>query len=465
MAEASYSPRLRTALVLCGAGTAGAYHAGVLRALAEAGVRIDLVAAHGAGVAPALFAAIDGSARLWDPAGPWSEPRLRGAYRWRPALRAAGYGLAAALALLLAPLIVLVLAAVVYALSQAAALANLPSMAERLVAWYSDALQLLFSPPVLPTVVPRLVVLALLVVAGVIVWTGVRTWRQERSRRRIRGAFWWRLLGTPLAGDEPAGTMVDALWRLIRGASGEPRPRHADISRRYVDILADNFGQPGFRDLLLAVHDVDARRDLVGAVLAPQAREGFEARREGRSLREAEIVDFTGPQRALLIDFLIAAERLPVAMPPHLLPFPIESYWRGELHRACDRPELLTRLIDELAGIGVEQVIVASPAAPPAVPHAMRPRPGDLRARVGEIVRSIETAVLEDACASAAVRFSGVYAVRPGHNPIGPFDLGGAYDEASDRRRTVAELIQQGYDDAYRQFIEPVVAAGDRIEV
>ena len=37
-------------VVLCGAGTAGAYQAGVLRALAEAGVKIDVLAAHGAGV-------------------------------------------------------------------------------------------------------------------------------------------------------------------------------------------------------------------------------------------------------------------------------------------------------------------------------------------------------------------------------------------------------------------------------
>ena len=38
MAETHYSPRLRTAVVLCGAGTAGIYEAGVLRALSEAGV-------------------------------------------------------------------------------------------------------------------------------------------------------------------------------------------------------------------------------------------------------------------------------------------------------------------------------------------------------------------------------------------------------------------------------------------
>ena len=54
-----------------------------------------------------------------------------------------------------------------------------------------------------------------------------------------------------------------------------------------------------------------------------------------------------------------------------------------------------------------------------------------------------------------------MFVVRPGHNPIGPFDFGGVYDEASDRQRTTRELIQQGYEDAYQQFIEPVVASGN----
>ena len=66
-----YSPQLRTALVLTGTGTAGAYHAGVLRALHEAGVKIDVVAGCGIGVVGALFAAIDGSQRLWDEKGFW----------------------------------------------------------------------------------------------------------------------------------------------------------------------------------------------------------------------------------------------------------------------------------------------------------------------------------------------------------------------------------------------------------
>ena len=44
-----YSPRRRTALVLTGTGTSGAYHAGVLRALDESGVKIDLVVGSGVG--------------------------------------------------------------------------------------------------------------------------------------------------------------------------------------------------------------------------------------------------------------------------------------------------------------------------------------------------------------------------------------------------------------------------------
>ena len=63
-----------------------------------------------------------------------------------------------------------------------------------------------------------------------------------------------------------------------------------------------------------------------------------------------------------------------------------------------------------------------------------------------------------------AKRFAGLYVIRPAHNPVGPLDFGGVYDERSDRRYAVAELVDRGYEDAYRQFIEPVVAAsGERM--
>src|SRR5512136_348944 len=98
-----YSPHLRTALVLVGAGTAGAYHAGVLRAFHEAGVKIDVVAGRGMGAVSAAYEAIDGASRLWEPDGLWRGPAVGRTYRWRPALRTAGWAIAAALSLVLAP--------------------------------------------------------------------------------------------------------------------------------------------------------------------------------------------------------------------------------------------------------------------------------------------------------------------------------------------------------------------------
>ena len=103
-------------------------------------------------------------------------------------------------------------------------------------------------------------------------------------------------------------------------------------------------------------------------------------------------------------------------------------------------------------------------AAHVTVPHGLRPRAGSLRARVGEQVRAVETAALDDACVAAMQQFSNVFVVRPLHNPIGPFDFAGVYDEASDRRRNARELLQQGYEDAYAAFIDPYVAAGERID-
>ena len=62
-------------------------------------------------------------------------------------------------------------------------------------------------------------------------------------------------------------------------------------------------------------------------------------------------------------------------------------------------------------------------------------------------------------------RFAGLYVIRPEHNPFGPFDFAGVSDERSDGRYSVAELVDRGYEDAYRQFIEPVVgASGERMQ-
>lgn len=461
MAPTAYSPRLRTGVVLSGAGTAGAYHAGALRAIAESGIKIDVIAAHGSGVMTALAVAADGGARVWERDGPWTAPRLRHAYRWRPALRVGFYGLLACLLLLLTPLVVLVLAGVVYVVATAFALVSLTDTSAALVAWYQGAIVWLFDPPMMPTVVPRLLVLGVLTVAGVLAASAVVALRTERSRRRVLGAFWWRLLSWPLDAGEPSDSALDLLWGLVRGASHEPRPEASDIGRRYVDVLADNFGQPGFHEVVVAVHDLDARRDLVGTVLSAPGRAAMDTPRAGVDHRDGEVVDFTGPQREALAGFLVGALRLPVATAPAIVQFADDSYWSGERHRVCDRPELATRLVEELVALGIEQIILISPAPAPPRAHALRPVPAGMRARMGELLRSMESAAMAEATAAAFQRRSRVFVVRPEHNPIGPFDFDGVYDEASDRRRGITELLAQGYADAFHHLIEPVVAAGD----
>jgi hypothetical protein len=54
--------------------------------------------------------------------------------------------------------------------------------------------------------------------------------------------------------------------------------------------------------------------------------------------------------------------------------------------------------------------------------------------------------------------------IRPSHNPVRTMDLDGAYDELSDRTESLDELMEHGYEDAYHQFIEPMLgASGDRL--
>ena len=90
----------------------------------------------------------------------------------------------------------------------------------------------------------------------------------------------------------------------------------------------------------------------------------------------------------------------------------------------------------------------------------------DGKGRVGEYLMSVEVSAVRDGLQFAANRPIRVFTIQPEHNPIGPFDFSGEYDDRSDRMQPLAELLNRGYEDAYRQFIEPVVgASGDRVGI
>jgi hypothetical protein len=214
---------------------------------------------------------------------------------------------------------------------------------------------------------------------------------------------------------------------------------------------------------MIVATDLDSRRDGVAALLSEPFRRDFVAPRAGQE-RQSEIIDLAGTGRDHALDIIGAALTPPVASDPHLVTFGVDTYWRGETHRLCDRPGACTRLLDELADAQVTQAILVSAVAAPHVPHRLVAARLEPRHRLGEFLSAAESAALRDVRRTASLRFDSVHMISPSHNAIGPFDLSGAYDEASDRWTDLAELMERGYEDAYRQFIEPVVgASGEQI--
>jgi hypothetical protein len=223
-------------------------------------------------------------------------------------------------------------------------------------------------------------------------------------------------------------------------------------------VLAENLGQPGFRELMMVATDLDSRRDVLAALLRePYRREFLAPRPDGE--RRSEVLDLAGTGRDHPLDLIGAALTPPVACDPALVTFGVDSYWRGETHRLCDRPGSVARLLEELAAAGVSQAIVVSGVPAPAPPHRLGTARLDPRHRLGEFLAAAEAAALRDAMEMARLRFDSAYLICPAHNPVGAFDLDGAYDEASDRRQSLEELMERAYEDAYRRFVDPIVGA------
>ena len=453
-----YSPERRTALVLSGAGADGAYHAGVLRALHEAGVKIDIVCGRGIGALGAVFAAVDGGSRLWDAKGLWRTPAVAQLYRWRSALRVLFAVGAAIVGVLVSPILFLALGIVVYVTGLLFGMAGL-DLGMDLLRGYADLLAAAFAPGALPTWLPRLIALCV-IVALIAVGIGLLlAARNTVHRRRSRGSSAWSMISSPIDGRRATQHFVNGLWELLRGGASLKAPPAEELSRRYSELLQDNLAQPGFRELLLIVHDLDARRDVVFGLVREPFRRALFPPPGASAVRRSEAFDLAGLARDHLVDVVRGALSIPGLTEPALVRFSADTYWRGETHRLVDRPESLSRLLEEAAAAGAEQAIVVSAATVPPGPHELaRPRMEPL-ARCSEQTASIESAAVRDAMQHLQHRFRAIYDIRAEHNPVGAFDLQGAFDERSDRHHSLAELMERGYHDAYHEFIDPVVAA------
>ena len=471
-----YSPKRRTAVVFTGSGSTGAYHAGALKAIDESGVKIDLVVGSGVGTLAAAFAAVAGGARLYGQGGFWHGLCWASLYRVRWPLRVAATLLAAAFVVFLLPLALAMLAGLLFPLVlivdllapgwPASALGGLEAAPAALRAPYLAAL----AAPVFALSVFGLVML----VRGFL-----------RERRRLPELF-----ETLLDGERAALRLRKSLLEVSRGvALSGPAPAAGELSHKYVALLVENLGQPGFRELILRAGDLETGRALPFTLLHDGPRAAFVAARARQRRKHAEglpdAIDLRSGEHAALLEGAVSTGLLPPLIAPALrMAFPRGGIFAGETHRLTDASLVSGSGLEEALDAGAEQVILVSGSPEQA---GLRPRRRGPRAladaalaalerqalereteaaeRVNRMVQTLGHVVLdgarawEDPATGKLHREFALYVVRPSSRALGPLELDGALDPATEVEQTLADLVEQGYRDAYRLFVEPVVGA------
>lgn len=224
------------------------------------------------------------------------------------------------------------------------------------------------------------------------------------------------------------------MWDLLRGGAALKRPRAVDLSQRLSEHLVGGVGQPGHRDLLFNVLDLDqARRDLVFGLMAGEAGRRQFPGRPARA-RRAEALDLAASGRPVLVDALWGALTLGDWSDPHPAAFPADGPWRGEVHRLADRPAALTRSRKRRPPASSRRSSSRA-AAQPGGPHDLQPPRLDPAGRAGEWLAAQEAAAVRDAIRYAQAHFHAVFVIRPTHNALLPLDLDGADDRARIVRR------------------------------
>src|SRR5579862_2555023 len=466
-----YTPKRRTALVFTGSGSAGAYHAGVLKALDESGVKIDLVVGSGAGVVAAAFGAVAGGAKLYGPDGLWSssqeffgERRVLKAFAWL-------LGLSFAVFLIPVPL------ALLGALLLPVALLVDPLLPVPLHTWLGGLPPSSGLREAYLTALAAPVFVLWLFVLGLIVRVALQ------HRRRVLEFF-----ESPWDVRSGQEVLRRALWHVVRGANpSEKVPPGGELGQRYLALGSENFGQPGFRELVLRTADLEKGEALIFALLNDEVREAFAKGRptgDGRDPRPA-VVDLRLPgYEGLFADALLAGILPPLVAPVGRLAFPKGGIYPGEIHRLCDATLVGGSGLFEALRAGAQQVIVATavPKVAPLPPRRRGPRAQadsaiatlerqaverDLEEaeRMNRIVETLghETAdggrAWEDPETGRVFRSFSLYVVRPETRSLGPLEFKGKVDPRTEVMEGPEDLMERGYKDAYHLFVEPVVGA------
>lgn len=471
-----YSPKRRTALVLLGSGTAGAYHAGVLKALDESGAKIDLVVGSGVGTVGAAFAAAAAGPKLYGAAGFWSGIGWSALYGLRRAVRVALFFLGISFGVFLLPVVLALVAGMLFPLVLVADLA-MPGLPASFLGnpWATPGA--LRDPYVAALAVP----VFLLSVSATVFAAGVAI----KKRRRFAEAF-----ESILDPSAAATRLRSALWEVCRGQLTSQRPdSDAEVGRRYVTVLAENLGQPGFRELILRAADLDAGRDLPFILLREPHRTAFVTAR-GRDARSEDgrvaVVDLQETE-TLLFDVALTGLLPPLTAPVRRVTFPRRGLFGGEVHRLTEAAA--GDGISDAVSAGADQVIVVTGVPEGATPPLRRRGIGALAdahaalverrsveaelrgaARFNRVVRTVGHQMedgrnaWQDPATARTYRDVALYVIRPERRSIGPLEWNGSVDPATEVREEPEDLIELGYRDAHRLFIDPVLGGSAPLE-
>src|SRR5258708_1321920 len=355
-----HSPRRRSALVLTGSGTSGAYHAGVLKALDESGVKLDLVVGSGVGAVGAAFGAAAGGPGLYGERGFWADVSWDAFFRLRPAARIAILLLACSFGVFLLPVVLALAAGLLFPLVLILDVVS-PGWAGRAGAALLGAPSVLRAPYLASLSLP----IFFLCAAGLLGL--LRLWLTHR--RRMAESFEWLLDPGPARRRLP-----EALWEIARGPVISGAPSEAELGRKYVSLLSENLGQPGFRELILRTADLETGGPLPFVVLDDAHRSSFaSARARGPRSRLDGLpnaVDLRAPgYDALVFDAVMTGLLAPGVVPVRRVSFPKGGIFAGESHRLTES--------GLAGGSGLSESIAAGPGPDPSVP----PAPGEARPR------------------------------------------------------------------------------------
>lgn len=450
----------RTAVVFAGSGASGAYHAGVLKAIDEAGVRVDLMVGSGVGVLAAAFGAAASGSALYGEQGLWRALSSKRVFRLNPTFRFLRSLSLVALSAFLVPALLALILGLLLPAFLAVDFARPGFMANLLVTVgaLAPGLRLFF---IFALAAPTFLAFLFVLIRGASV---LRTSGRRFSETFESGFDFSRI-------ENEVGRR---LWEVSRGpALHETRPEPAEIGRHFAALVGENLGQPGFRSLALRAANLDAGKPLALKLVSNDLRSGL---RDGEG---GDLLDLKDSHAApLLYDVLATAFAATPFAAPRRVRLPKQGVFGGEVHRIAEASLVAGSGLSEAIALGADQVVLVTAAASDPGPLvdrrgfkamagaflALQERnaiESDLQQteRLNRIVETVghqkSTGQREwqDPLTGRRFRSVTIHTIRPRRSLLRPLDLDGSIDPSNEVETTLLDWLDEGHHDAHRCFL------------